>query len=858
MFCEHCGNKLMDSTSEFCEKCGHKIEGNAFVDEGTVLSTKDDTIIIEEDKTILSSVSPQKDDINSVWPEWKIEEELGKGSFGTVYKAIRNDNNVKSYAAIKVINIPTDRSEVESLRSEGLTEEGTRTYFKGIVDDFVNEIQLMESLKGIQNIVSVEDYKVVEKTNTVGWIIYIRMELLTPFTSYLKGKELSEAEVINFGIDICTALEICGKRGIIHRDIKIENIFMNDFGDYKLGDFGIARKLENVTGGMSQKGTYNYMAPEVINSSTYDARVDICSLGLVLYRLMNKNRLPFIETDAQVMNPIERKNAVDRRLRGEKLSAPCNASKALADVILKACAFNPENRFANASEMKQALESVKNGTYIFAPINNYDKTDRLDYDKTDRIPNTVVKTEVSNASNINTFGKKKKSKLPLIIACLVLVAALAVAAVFILPKVFNDDAGEGKESEIVVITDADKDNLTKKEQNEVKEIVTGAESDAAAGNYEEALKKIEEGIKEFPDSETLKNKSEEYEKKIQDAKISEILSEAKVKADAGNYEDALKKVEAGLKIYPNSTELKNKADEYKAAYDIKVKDDILLQAAEYAATEDYVSAINVIKNAQKKYGEKEEFTEALDTYEKEYFKQIKKVAIAEAEELAGEKKYLEAIKKIDAALAIVENDIELTSKKSLYETNYIDDVISEADNFVGNKKYTQAVALLEEALGKYPANKTLKDKLEHIKKIKPTDISKLTPINQGSGGFDSTDWNSGVPTDPFGRVYSTSENFIIFTGAGNGGNIYKEYRLYGNYSSLSGFVCPYNDMHENGEMTIQILGDDRVLYETKVVRKMDPLNFNVDITDVNYLKIKVSYSEWRRTSVILGDVMLHN
>ncbi len=106
--------------------------------------------------------------LQKIWPEWQIEgKPLGKGSFGVVYKAVRRDHNVESFAAIKVISIPADPSEVDSLRSEGLDMNATRTYLQGIVNDFVSEIQLMESLKGVQNIVSVEDYKVVEKTGEI-------------------------------------------------------------------------------------------------------------------------------------------------------------------------------------------------------------------------------------------------------------------------------------------------------------------------------------------------------------------------------------------------------------------------------------------------------------------------------------------------------------------------------------------------------------------------------------------------------------------------------------------------------------------------------------------------------------------
>ena len=95
------------------------------------------------------------DILGDIWPEWKIVKEIGKGSFGVVYEAVRSDHLVKSHAAIKVISIPQNESEINSLRSEGLSRAATRTYLQGIVNDFISEIQFMESLKGVQNIVSV-------------------------------------------------------------------------------------------------------------------------------------------------------------------------------------------------------------------------------------------------------------------------------------------------------------------------------------------------------------------------------------------------------------------------------------------------------------------------------------------------------------------------------------------------------------------------------------------------------------------------------------------------------------------------------------------------------------------------------
>ena len=111
-----------------------------------------------------------------IWPEWQLIRELGRGSYGCVYEAVRDDYGVSSSSsstAVKIISIPQSESEYDSLRSEGLSDKKIRAYFGEILDDFVNEIKLMESFKGTQNIVSVEDYKVVErKKGEFGWVRY--------------------------------------------------------------------------------------------------------------------------------------------------------------------------------------------------------------------------------------------------------------------------------------------------------------------------------------------------------------------------------------------------------------------------------------------------------------------------------------------------------------------------------------------------------------------------------------------------------------------------------------------------------------------------------------------------------------
>ena len=298
----------------------------------------------------------------SVWPEWKITEKIGEGSFGKVYKACRSEQGTTFYSAIKVITIPSNPGELSSVRSESPNEQSVKEYFQGLVDECIQEVSTMEYFRGNSHVVSVEDYKVVEYLDDIGWDIYIRMEYLTSFMEYCAGRALSEDDVLRLGIDLCKALEYCQCQNIIHRDIKPENIFVSRFDEFKLGDFGIARELERTMSGLSKKGTYSYMAPEMYKGEAYDARVDIYSLGIVLYKLRNHNRLPFISLEKQLITYRDKENALNRRMAGEELPRPVQAGDAFAEVILKACAFNREERFANAEEFREALERVKAGS----------------------------------------------------------------------------------------------------------------------------------------------------------------------------------------------------------------------------------------------------------------------------------------------------------------------------------------------------------------------------------------------------------------------------------------------------------------------------------------------------------------
>jgi len=290
-----------------------------------------------------------------LFPEWELVDLIGEGSYGKVYLIKKKLLNGETFSALKVITIPQSPSQIKAEKANGMKEYEISEYFKSIVDDWHKEIIFLDTLKGITNIVNIEDYKIVKSPNEIRWDIYIRMEYVTNFNDVIFQEAMTDREALKIGIDICQALKYCQKRKIIHRDIKPENIFRSSFGDYKLGDFGIARQVEKTNSSLSKKGTYLYMAPEVYNGKQYDARCDIYSLGLVLHKLFNGNQIPFVSPDAKSILHSDKENSIFRRMNGDEIPVNENVPTQIKEILKKACAFDPSQRYSTSEEFMNDL-----------------------------------------------------------------------------------------------------------------------------------------------------------------------------------------------------------------------------------------------------------------------------------------------------------------------------------------------------------------------------------------------------------------------------------------------------------------------------------------------------------------------
>lgn len=285
------------------------------------------------DKTILSN-------------RYEIIERVGIGGMSYVYKAY--DLKTKKIVAIK------------ELKDELVDDEE-------FVSKFESEAIASKSIKH-KNVVSA--YDVVHD----GRLYYIVLEFADGITlnKYIREKgHLSNEETIDIAIQVASGLESAHKKGIIHRDVKPQNVVISKNNVAKITDFGIARAISSNTKNISVIGTVHYISPEQAKNDRVDFRSDIYSLGCTMYEMIT-GKIPF-EGDtavAIIMSHIK---------ENIKLPSIDNKSiyKSLEKIILKATRMNPDDRYQNMGELINDLKRAskdKEGSFISNAIYNDEDT----------------------------------------------------------------------------------------------------------------------------------------------------------------------------------------------------------------------------------------------------------------------------------------------------------------------------------------------------------------------------------------------------------------------------------------------------------------------------------------------------
>ncbi|MBO6119463.1 MAG: Stk1 family PASTA domain-containing Ser/Thr kinase [Lachnospiraceae bacterium] len=298
---------------------------------------------VEEERMveIMSRVKDNKQ-LNRLSGRYEIIEQIGVGGMSYVYKAY--DSKKKINVAIKILKeeLAIDEDFVKKFKSEAIA-----------CIDIKQE-----------NVISA--YDVVDEGN----MHYIVMEYFDGITlnKYIKQKEkLSNEEAVAISIQIAKGIKAAHDKGIIHRDIKPQNIVINENGVVKITDFGIARAITSTTKNISVIGTVHYISPEQVRNTKVDYRSDIYSFGCTMYEMIT-GEVPF-EGEAPLDIIISH---LRNNLKNPRLKNP-NIYKSLEKIIIKASRMIPRERYQSMDEMINDLEMAldnKDGDYI--KETNYD------------------------------------------------------------------------------------------------------------------------------------------------------------------------------------------------------------------------------------------------------------------------------------------------------------------------------------------------------------------------------------------------------------------------------------------------------------------------------------------------------
>ncbi len=376
---------------------------------------------------------------------YRVESLIGTGGMANVYKAVVVAQNGPVPAGTEVA--------VKVLRQELMHDPD-------LVRRFKNESKAI-SLLNHPNIVKVYDVSVSDSLQ------YIVMEYVDGMTlrEYLneRGGKLTSRETVHFISQILKALDHAHRNGVVHRDIKPQNIMLLDNGQLRMMDFGIARvsRAENQLTGGKAMGSVHYISPEQAKGEETDRKSDIYSVGVMMYEMLS-GKLPF---DADDVVEVALKQISDQPKSLQELNP--TIPHGLVEITEKAMAKLPANRYASAAEMLDALNAFVdnpaitfNYHYITEPVPEKAVNDPM---------NPKKETPAGKTAKKGKKAKKKRSVFLPVLFGITVAFALACGALCWI--ILNDSSNLMNDKADVVL--ADYNGMTQDEVNAQEQVASG-------------------------------------------------------------------------------------------------------------------------------------------------------------------------------------------------------------------------------------------------------------------------------------------------------------------------------------------------------------------------------------------------
>jgi len=256
--------------------------------------------------------------------------------------AMEKDSEAKYI--VKVISIPSTQAQLDALLLSGAytNADEALNYFKSITDGILAETRLLEQLSQLNGFIPFENCQVEPMEESAGYDVYLLNPYCATLEKRLRNNSLTQLDALNLGLDLCSALSICRQSGYLYVNLKPGNIYITNDRGFRIGDLGFLRLNSLKYASLPDRYRSVYTAPEITDAySELNGTIDVYAAGLILYQVYNNGTLPFTGDTAPA----------------EVFAAPSYADYEMAEIILKACAPNPEDRWQDPESLGQALVS---------------------------------------------------------------------------------------------------------------------------------------------------------------------------------------------------------------------------------------------------------------------------------------------------------------------------------------------------------------------------------------------------------------------------------------------------------------------------------------------------------------------
>lgn len=300
------------------------------------------------------------DTFEPVFGEWKLGRQIGSGTDGKVYR-LSHIQPQDEKSVVKIIRLNHERIAATNTADKHFRSYSKDEYCRAFIKNITDNIDLVTSSDAGEFFVKYKEWEIRPGPDDMSTMLLIRLEQLMPLSDFMNDFSFTEAEVLRLAVCLCQSLDKCRDFGFIYPNLKPENVLFDVLGRCKLGDFGTFCCVAPRKNTIAYKRTQQYMAPEFYTDGSINETCDTYSLGLLMYALVNKCRLPFLKPYPADITMNDSAEAMRRRINGEAIEPPAYAGEELTAVILKAVSFDSKDRYRTPRHMLNDLKKLLNG-----------------------------------------------------------------------------------------------------------------------------------------------------------------------------------------------------------------------------------------------------------------------------------------------------------------------------------------------------------------------------------------------------------------------------------------------------------------------------------------------------------------